>query len=441
MSRTRLPLFVLSVSLIVAASYLAANFFPQPARLISLGLEAPVQRTLTAAEQVPFWTARVDRDPRDYISRAYLGYAYMLLARESGDPTLYGQAETVLRQALAINSDDETALAFLAAAQLNQHSFQEALESARRVYAFDSGALQALATIGDASLELGDYQGAEEAYLELLDANPSPPVYSRMARLTWMQGRSEQAMDWMRRAAEEALALGQTGEGPAWYQFAVGDFYFDEGMLDEAEQYFEISLSLFDGYYLALAGLGEVAAARGDYEAAIVHYEAALAASPQQPGFLSSLGYLYELTGRSEEAQELYDRSVAISTSSEFHRRIYNRELVNFFANSDIRLDEALRLAEWEISIRRDVHGYDALAWALYKNGRHSDAGEAIEKALALGTRDANLYFHAGMIYAALGENDRALAMLTEAFAINPYFDLYQASIGMQTLERLHSEG
>ena len=50
----------------------------------------------------------------------------------------------------------------------------------------------------------------------------------------------------------------------------------------------------------------------------------------------------------------------------------------------------ALALAEAEIAVRKDVYGYDALAWALLANGRADGGRRGDDEALALGTRDAS---------------------------------------------------
>jgi hypothetical protein len=65
-------------------------------------------------------------------------------------------------------------------------------------------------------------------------------------------------------------------------------------------------------------------------------------------------------------------------------------------------------VAELEISRRRDVHTLDAHAWALSGNGKHTEARLQVEKALAVGIKDPEILFHAGVIASRLG--DRALA-------------------------------
>jgi len=55
-------------------------------------------------------------------------------------------------------------------------------------------------------------------------------------------------------------------------------------------------------------------------------------------------------------------------------------------------------------------------------------------EALRLGTRDAKMEYHAGMIQHALGNNHEATRHLQLALEINPSFDVLQAEVARGTL-------
>ncbi len=57
--------------------------------------------------------------------------------------------------------------------------------------------------------------------------------------------------------------------------------------------------------------------------------------------------------------------------------------------------------------------------------------------ALAFGTRDAKLLYHAGMIKAALGDAGQARTLLTEALELDPSFDPLQADVARAKLADL----
>jgi tetratricopeptide (TPR) repeat protein len=111
--------------------------------------------------------------------------------------------------------------------------------------------------------------------------------------------------------------------------------------------------------------------------------------------------------------------------------------LALFYADHDMKLAEALDLAQKEFEVRHDVYTYDALAWTLYKNGKLSEAAEASEKATHFGTRDPLLLFHAGMIAGRMGQAEKARGQLHEALQINPRFHLIYAATAQEELKAL----
>jgi tetratricopeptide (TPR) repeat protein len=149
------------------------------------------------------------------------------------------------------------------------------------------------------------------------------------------------------------------------------------------------------------------------------------------------LGDLYQLTGESKLAEQQYATVRAIARLAAINKQVYNRQLVLFDANHGVNLAEALDLAEQELAVRKDTYGYDAYAWALLANGRAAEADEAMAHALSLGTRDAQLLYHAGMIAQALGDQARARTLLSDALALNPGFDPLQAVRARAALEEL----
>jgi tetratricopeptide (TPR) repeat protein len=387
-------------------------------------------------EAIDFFAERVRQNPRDAVSLTLLGQFHSMRARETGDVASFERAEVALERALDLLPHSAPAGAALADVYYAEHRFEDALRLATRVYRSSPRTTQALATIGDAHLALGAYRKADEAYGALRDLGPTPPALARGAQVAWLHGRTERAIELMERAALASVEAGETGERASWYEVRLGDLEFGRGGLDAAAFHYRRAMSIFDGSYQALAGLGRVHAAQGRFTEAIELYERAVSVVPQ-PDLVTALGDLYALTGRPELADERYELVEAIGSLAASNRQVYDRQLAMFYADHDRNLGAALDLATAEIEVRKDVFGYDALAWALHKNDRNREAAHAIEEALRLGTRDASLLFHAGMIYDALGSEARAMRYLERSLALNPGFSPLQAGIARSTLERL----
>ena len=95
------------------------------------------------------------------------------------------------------------------------------------------------------------------------------------------------------------------------------------------------------------------------------------------------------------------------------------------YSDHDIHQQQALDLAHKEFEVRHDVYTWDAVAWALYKDSQPEQAAAAIKGALRLETKDALLFFHAGMMYQRLGEYQKTNEYLRRAIALNPQFHVF----------------
>jgi tetratricopeptide (TPR) repeat protein len=372
---------------------------------------------------IAFFQARVERDPIDFVSYSKLGEAYVRQARETGDISAYQRAQTAFDKALALFPDDRSAQAGRASVHFSLHDFAGALALARDVYAADPGATSALATIGDADLAIGNYDDARAAYGTLASAAPGAPVLSRESHLEELGGNIDRAVELMKQAEALSAASTTSAEALAFYRLQLGNLYFNTGRYEDAEHWFGKALDAFPDYYSALAGFGNVSAARGDYQRAIGYYERSVAIVPL-PVVLAALGDTYQRIGDDKAAQKQYATVEFIGKLAEINKVLYNRELALFYADHRMKTSTAVELATAELERRRDVYGYDTLAWALYRDGRPRDAAPYARRALALGTRDAEMLFHAGLIDQADGEGRRARDELQRALDLNPHFSV-----------------
>jgi tetratricopeptide (TPR) repeat protein len=91
------------------------------------------------------------------------------------------------------------------------------------------------------------------------------------------------------------------------------------------------------------------------------------------------------------------------------------RTLALFLATRGLEVQKAVRLAEAELKNRADVFTHDALAWSLAAAGQFSLAHDQMKLALAEGTQDARLFYHAAVIAAALDQKEEATRWWTKA--------------------------
>jgi tetratricopeptide (TPR) repeat protein len=388
---------------------------------------------------IAVYEEQVRRQP-SALDYTFLGRLYAQRGRLTGDVATYAQGEEALTRALEIFPQDPEARQLLASVRFATHDFRGALGLADRLLAEDPGDVAALAVAGDARLELGDYAGATAAYAELARRLPgAAAVEVRRARLAQLLGRVGEARRLASRAEDAALAAGLDGTDLAWYRSFRGSIELEVGRYAEAVAFYRSAVRLAPRHHLARAGLGRALAGAGRVNQAIHHLVRAIEVLPD-PGYLAALGDLYHLRGDRLLAREQYATVEAVATLARASRQVYNRQLVTFYADHDRRPAQALALAGRELAVRKDVYGWDAYAWALYRAGRLAEARSASDRALRLGTRDARLFYHSGLISLSLGDEERAARDLETALDISPVFDPLQARAARRALNALEGQ-
>ncbi|MGK3999789.1 tetratricopeptide repeat protein [Sorangium sp. So ce1024] len=202
-----------------------------------------------------------------------------------------------------------------------------------------------------------------------------------------------------------------------------------EGDHEAADRVFERALAAHDEYPPALAGRARVALARGAWGRAVELLERAHRRSPE-PTTAWLLGDAGTAAGDHASAAQAYASVVDAG------RRSDRRTLARYYATKGLERDEALRLAAAERGVRADIYTEDAHAWALYRAGKLTEARAASDRALALGTRDARLLYHAGAIRIALGDLKEGERLVRAALALNPGFDMTGAAEAERLLAR-----
>jgi tetratricopeptide (TPR) repeat protein len=446
------PILIVAASIaILGGSYVASALRPAAVPPPVGQLAVPDQPALTGPGDAPngataglaaidralkAWTTNLARNSRDFLAATYIATLYDARGRLTGDIGDYSRAQTAVAQALAILPDYATAQVLQARLLQTLHDFPGALAAAQAILQKDPTVLQALATAGDAKLELGDVKGAGAAFASLETQAPGPAVTARLSRLAFIKGDTISAVSLAQRAWDEASAAGQTGASLGWYAYLAGMTGISTGSPDAALRWFQKANGAWPDSYLAIAGEARAQAALGQTDAAIASYQQAIAIAPQ-PDSLTALGDLYALNGNGKLAGDQYATVEAIGRLAAVNRQVYNRQLVLFSANHNRDLPGALRLAQQELEVRKDAYGYDAEAWALLANGRAVDADAAMTKAVAFGTRDALFLYHAGEIANALGQTARARELLGQALGIDGALDPLSASRAQATLETL----
>jgi tetratricopeptide (TPR) repeat protein len=387
----------------------------------------PVNKDIKAAEDL---IKKAPDSPAGYIQ---LAATYIRAARASGDFSLNSKAESAINRALELAPENPNAQKLQASLLLTFHRFPEALAAGKNLIqkypqdAFGYGVLT------DANVELGNYKEAVETAQKMVDLRPNMESFARVAHIRSLYGDTEGAIKAMSQAT--AMTHPQDKESKTWCFVQLGNEYFKAGSYKEAEAAYDAALKILPQYHYALAGKGQARMAAGDYENAIKFLTESQERVPLTETVIA-LGNLYQKTGNAEKANEQYKLVEVIEQKLGANND--QRSLALFWADQDIKLDEALEIAAREHANRKDVYTADVYAWCLYKKGRFAEAETAIKEAMRIKNKDARIFYHAGMIEKALGNKKEARELLQNAIQINPAFDLLQAENAKRALQELN---
>ncbi len=435
---SRTTLFFLASVLLVAGAWMIQGLVAPPAIVdnptSSDGRLAPSFIDSNELDRLTLAYERRITTHTDALDFRTLGYLYLEKARTTGDASRYVAAQEAFERAVDLFPTDPSSRVGMASAHYGLHDFATARNIARQVYDA-TGRLDALAIATDAAYAVGDYEVARNELRALTDAaGDQPGVLVRRAEAARIEGDREAALT----LSDQALA--RAGEANnsrllAWYEAFAAQMRMHLGGYEDGLALAESALARDPGSDAARLVTGRLRAANGDMEGAIELYEL-LTESRPDPTYLSELGDLYLLVGREGDARDAH-ATVEVAAELAEAQGVYDRVISNHLADHGIATTRAVEIARGELERRQDVGAHDALAWALFADGRFTEAAESMERAMALGTLDARFHYHAGLIAAALGDADEARHRLEAALTLSPEFQPLQADRARRTLADL----
>ncbi|MBS1872736.1 MAG: tetratricopeptide repeat protein [Acidobacteria bacterium] len=420
--------------LIIFVTALSALAQTGPDRLAAAyqdrALNEQAQR-LATDDRIAMYQAMAAARPDNAHYQNLLAGAYIQKVRDTTDYSYLERAAQLLENVLSLDSNNYEALRLRTEIELERHGFAQAADYSRRLTKLAPQDPWNWGTLGDALIELGDYNGSAEAYQRMVTLRPDMASYNRAAYFRFIAGDLPGAIEIM----AKAIASGSSSaENLAWCYVELGNLRLKGGETAAAAESYRQALRIFPNYHPALAGQGRVLALNGETQRAIDSYRKAQAATPL-PDYAAALYDLYLAAGRKQEADQQMQMVDVIDRLGQAAREKANRNLAMIYLDRDRRVERALQLAQAELDIRKDVYTYDALAWALYRNKRYDEADKAAAEALKMGTPEPMFYYHAGLISLAQGRKAEAAQRLKKALTLNPRFDPRQAPAAESALE------
>lgn len=399
-------------------------FFPLKERPGALAQTAEWYETRQRAGSL---IRQVRENERDHKSALALVALYIRESRASGYHGYYEEAALhYVNRVLAQEPANFEALLLKALLELAQHRFSEGLLTASKAQKINPYNALVYGLMVDGYVEMGNYKAAVECSDKMVSLRPDIRSYSRIAYLREIHGDYRGAIEAMKMAVEAGLP---GDESTAWTRVQLARLYEHTGDTGSARMQFDIALDERPGYPYAWAGIARLAMAKGDYPTAVGWCRKA-AESSGDGVIKDQLAELYILSGEKDKARAIiWERKEDLTAQAEKTGGQQNNQ-----AHADGELMELYMLegdykkalchakAEWE---RRpeNIDVNDWMAWVYYKLGAPEKAAEHMSKIFVTNSKNPTLLCHAGLIYAQVGERDKARKFLREALKNNPVLD------------------
>ena len=386
------------------------------------------------------WSLNLKANPQDFLSATNLAILYHARARLTADLADHQRALEAARVAIQIAPNHTAARALEAAILYSLHDFHAAFAAADRLVTEDPTQFGALATRADASLELGNLDGARADLATLVAKAPSPAVDVRRARLAEVIGDLNGAVALAAAARDAVIA---DGGDAGFYEYALAEYQRNAGLASAAGTGFAAAVQLRASDLGALLGLARIQAFNGDLGAAITTLESAtaIAPTPEAEALLGDLLTSRNAPGDPAAARAAYGTVRLTRTLSALAGSVYDRTLIRFELDHGGATAAVVDQARTALIDRSDFGAHDLLAWALYRTDASSEAWTEITAAMSNGAADARTLFHAGAIAAARGDTDAAIGWLQRAVDLGPALDPLERAEALGLLGNIATSG
>ena len=281
--------------------------------------------------------------------------------------------------------------------------------------------------LGEINLADNNIEAAEPAMQRALQLEPHRADWQhRLADIYRMQGNSSAAMAHEQRAVHLARVNDLPAQRSAQYTAALAELYAEDGDANAARKEYEAALELVDSNAAWLSAAAAACLASGEPAQAAAYYERALAIAPQAISPLIGATKAYMALGRTEAAEERIQEAIRNDPENAEALIVFG----NFYANQQ-KFDRALEAYESAAELTRDpIPVRLAIGEVLLNMGRHHDAYEVLDQALAADDSNDRAWALRATASESLGDPEAALEAYRRASEAAPLKATYHLRQG-----------
>ncbi len=315
-------------------------------------------------------------------------------------------------------------------------------------------------------LDKRNYVSALQIADALMKDDPNDEVAARIRAAAYAgQKRYDESIAVLSAAAE------RSGDGDTATMISLVRTYLSAGTPEKAETYLNDVIKRDPANAEARILLGSVHSAQGESDEAEAAFRAAIEADPTSADAYASLARLYRSVGRIDDADKVIREGLDASTGDDEMLRLslamrleqegrydealkeydilYDRNpdsvvvannlaslLAEHRADDPEQLERAFAVAK-RFRDTKQPYLQDTYGWLLHLRGENERALTALTEAAAALPGNAQVQYHAGVVYAALGQTEQARAHLQRAVelsSVRPFAGVDDAKAALDAL-------
>jgi len=349
-------------------------------------------------KKLDFWSKKYAKSPSQYLYLNKMAITHESLFEMKGNIVDLKKAQNLFEKSLMENDNQVGVLHSLCRNYISQHKFKECLPLLRKAKKIGYKTRISNQILFDVYLELGDIENAKS----YLDSIKNPNDFNYLIRISkWedYNGKLDSAIRYLE-VARKNIANTENNYLKIWTYSNLGDFYGHQGNIEKSYQYYLKTLKLNPQNWYVLKKIAWIQYAHNkNIEEANSILENILKYT-QTPDL-----YLFkaELAEFNEDSISgvIYKKQFEKLVTRPEYGVMYNKYLINIWADVEEKQQLAIITAKEEIKNRPTPQSYDLLAWSYHQAGFHKKALQIAEQYVAGNTFEPEVIYHLAKIYEA----------------------------------------
>lgn len=364
-----------------------------------------VAEVKTTSKYFDLWNSKIRPDSMQLTSFGIVGGEYNRYFKQTGNIEFLKKAEQSLKKAVEIAAIGKAGYyRALARNYISQHRFKEALQLADSSAAINGSKVEGQSLYFDLHMELGNYDLAEQ-YLDSLKNMSDFGYLIRLAKWNDYKGDLDTTIKFMELAGEKANTA-KNKDLMLWSYTNLADYYGHAGRIEDSYNHYLKALAIDKNNAYAKKGIAWIVFSNDKNPEEAIRILDSVTATYHAPDYFLLKAEIADYMGDDEIRTSNLDQYFA-RVKNAAYGDMYNAYNLGFYLDETKQFDQALALAQKEVTNRPTPESYSWLGYSYLKNGDTIKALEIVDAYVYGKTFEPALLYQVAEVYKANGETEK----------------------------------